>query len=119
MRTIRAMFGTTAAGEHRDRPRQPEATSVHVSEAFASDQIPAWKCQRIEIIYRRAGNATIKVRPCRKLQASCFRFDADNEVCYIFKQFRHVGSGCSQKAYRKTILTCLLRPGAFVFVIDD
>src|SRR5690242_10071245 len=119
MRTIRAMFGTTATGEHRDRPRQPKATSVHISEAFASDQIPAWKCQRIEISYGCAGNATFQVRPGRKRPASCFRLAADNKVCYIFKQFRHVGSGCSQKADTKTVLTCLLRPGAFVLVIDD
>src|ERR1051325_6142857 len=61
VRTVRAMLGTTAAGQHRHRSCQTEATSVHVSEASAFDQVPTWKREGIEIGYWCACNTPPKL----------------------------------------------------------
>ena len=119
VRAVRAVLGTTAAGQHRHRSRETEATAVHVAEAFTFDQVPTWKRERVEIVYRCALHAAVELFAGCEFETSGFRLTANNKVARIRKQFRQVRRGCAQETDAQTVLTCELGPGSFVLVIND
>src|SRR2546427_1255983 len=119
MRTVRAMFRTTATGEHGKRARQALSVRTQVSEAPAFHQIPSRKGKRIKIIYCRALNDAQPLFAFCQADRGSFRFSAYDEVPGVNEEFGQMRSRRSKESYLHPTRACCQSPFTFVSIIDQ
>src|SRR5436309_12762094 len=119
MRTVRAMFRTTATGEHGKRARQAPSVRPQVSEAPTFHQIPSRKGKRIKIIYCRALNDAEPLFAFCQADRGSFRVSAYDEVPGVVEEFGQMRGRRSKESYSHATRAFCKSPFTLVSIIDQ
>src|SRR6266849_3165877 len=85
MRAVRALFGATAAGQHRKGARQAEPAAAGVAQTARPVQIPTWKGKRVEIVYLGTQHQAAWILAGSYPDRRGFRLAADHEITGVIK----------------------------------